>query len=161
MDDLRINVLLLKELMLINLTNPSYSVSENQILWIRHVILMSMDMIIQFRVLIKDYYNKKIEVFELPELVGIFSKIICDKSNELHMFNLQHIVKMVSYVIEVFIANNIFVVNGDIDVKKLLVNCTALLEINIVEKKHPKTFSEQFANTYMDFIKVLTEPLYI
>ena len=44
------------------------------------------------RVHIQVYQNKQIEVFEIPELVGIFSKTICDKSNELQMFNLQHII---------------------------------------------------------------------
>jgi hypothetical protein len=159
MDNLIINTTIgLKEILLINLTNPSYNVSENQILWITKLIVRSIDMLI---IHIQVYPNNQIEVFEIPELIGIFSKTICDKSNELHMFNLQHIIKMVSYIMDVFITNKILNVSSDIDTRKLIVNCLTLLDTNIVENIRPNTFSEQFVNTYMDFIKVLTEPLII
>jgi hypothetical protein len=159
MNDLLIDTTIgLKELLLINLTNPAFNVSENQILWITKLLLRSMDMI---RFHIQVYQNKQIEVFEIPELVGIFSKTICDKSNELKMFNLQHIIKMVSYIMDVFITNKILTMSNDINVIKLVDNCLSLLDTSIVENISPKSFSEQFVNTYMDFIKVLTEPLII
>lgn len=156
MDDLLINALALKSLLLLNLTNPLFNVSENQKIWITKIIERSIDMI---SIHIQPYPNKTIEVFEIPELVGIFSKTICAKSNELQMFNLQHIITMVSYIMDVFLTNKILIVNGDIDMRKLVVNCLALLNTSIVEQKRCKTISEQFANTYLDFIKVLTEPL--
>ena len=156
MDDLLINALAVNSLLLSNLTNPIFNLTENQILWITKILERSMDML---SIHIQPYPNKTIEVFEIPELVGIFSKTICAKSNELQMFNLQHILTMVSYIMDVFFTNKILIVNGDIDMRKLVVNCLALLDTSIVEKKRRKTFSEQFANTYMDFIKILTEPL--
>lgn len=158
MDDLLINALALNSLLLSNLTNPTFNLTENQILWITKILVRSMDML---SIHIHPYPNKTIEVFEIPELVGIFSKTICDKSNELQMFNLQHIIKMVSYVMDVFFTNKILTVNGDIDVHKLVVNCLVLLDTSIVEQKRHKTFSVEFAYIYMDFIKVLSEPLHI
>jgi hypothetical protein len=155
MDDLLINTLALKSLLLSNLTNPVFNVSENQILWITKLVERSVD---KLRTHIQVYHNKTIEVFEIPKLVGIFSKTICDKSNELHMFNLHHIIKMVSYIMDVFITNNILNVSSDIDTRKLIVNCTLLLDTNIVENIRPNSFSDQFVNTYIDFIKAITEP---
>ena len=154
----------LKSLLLSNLTNPKFNLTETQMQWITTLIIGSPDMIIAIHVHIQPYQNKKIEIYEIPELVGIYSKTICDTSNQLHMFDLNHIIKMISFIMDVLVCNKILIVNGNISnehISKLAVNCTLLLNKSIVENIFPKTIIEQFSHVYMDFIKVITEPLTI
>lgn len=160
MNNTPIETIGLKSLLMSNLTNPKFNLSENQIHWITHLMMSSMDIHIH----IQPYQNKKIEICEIPELIRIYSQLLCDTSNQLLMFDLNHIIKFISFLIDVLVCNKILIVNGSIcheQISKLVVNCLALLYTSIAEKKRHKTFSEQFANTYMDFIKVLTEPLHI
>jgi hypothetical protein len=124
--------------------------------------MQPMDMIDNIIIPIQPYHNKKIDVCEIPYLVGIYSKTLCDKSNHLHMFDLDNIIKMISFIMDVLVCNKILVVNGNIcyeQTRKLVINCTSLLNKSIEEKITPKTISEQFASTYIDFIKAITEPL--
>ena len=119
-------------------------------------------MLVQIHVHIQPYQQKKIEIYEIPELVDIYSKTLCDTSNQLNMFDFNHIIKMVSFIIDVLVFNKILIVNGNISnehISKLVVNCTSLLNKSITENTLPKTIIEQFSYMYMDFIKVLTEPL--
>lgn len=148
-----------KSLLLSNLTNPIFNVSEIQRRWITTLIMSSYDLIDDIH---SHLQQKKIEVFEIPELVRIYSKTICDKSNQLHMFDLDNIIKMVSFITDVLVTKKILIVNGDIsneNVSKLVINCTTLLNISIVEHIPLRTMSDIFSHMYLDFIKVLTEPL--
>jgi hypothetical protein len=124
--------------------------------------MRSMDMLVDIHEHIQPYHNKKIEIYEIPELVGIYSKTLCDKSNQLQMFDLNHIIKMVSFIMDVLVCNKILIVNGSISneyIRKLVVNCTSLLNTSIVETIFHKTIIDHFSYIYMDFIKVLTEPM--
>ena len=157
-----IDTLGLKSLLLLNLSNPEFKLTENQILWITKLILLSTDMLVQLHEHIQPYQNKKIEIYEIPELVGTYSIILCTTSNQFQMFDLAHIIKMISFIMDVFVFNKILIVNGSVcneQMSKLVVNCTSLLNKSIVENISPKTISDQFSYIYMDFIKVLTEPL--
>lgn len=152
----------LKSLLLSNLTNPKFKLDENQMHWIAKLIMNSTDILVNIHMHIQPYQNKKIEIYEIPELVGIYSTIICDKSNQFKIFDLNHIIKMISFIMDVLVFNKILIVNGSISnehVSKLVVNCTSLLNASIVENIFPKTIIEHFSYIYMDFIKVLTEPL--
>ena len=63
---------------------------------------------------------------------------------------------------DVLVYNKILIVNGSVSnehVSKLVTNCTSLLNISIVEKIPQRTLSDSFSHMYLDFIKVLTEPL--
>ena len=152
----------LKSLLLSNLTNPKFNLNETQTHWITNLIIRSTDMLVNVHVHIQPYQNKKIEIYEIPELVGIYSKTICDKSNQLQTFDLNHIIKMVSFILDVLVCNKILIVNGSISnehISKLVVNCTSLLNTSITENTFPKTIIDHFSYIYMDFIKVLTDPL--
>jgi len=152
----------LKTLLLSNLTNPKFNFNETQTHWITNLIIRAPDMLVQIHVHIQPYQQKKIEIYEIPELVDIYSKTLCDTSNQLQMFDYNHIIKMVSFLMDVLVYNKILIVNGNISnehISKLVVNCTSLLNKSITENTLPKTIIEQFSYMYMDFIKVLTEPL--
>ena len=151
----------LKTLLLSNLTNPKFNLSETQTHWITNIIMRAPD--IHIHVHIQPYQQKKIEIYEIPELVEIYSKTICDKSTQLHMFDYNHIIKMVSFIMDVLVCNKILIVNGNISnehISKLVINCTSLLNESIVENISRKTIFDDFSYMYMDFIKVLTEPLF-
>ena len=152
----------LKSLLLSNLTNPKFNLNETQTHWITNLIIRSPDMLVQIHVHIQPYQQKKIEIYEIPELIEIYSKTFCDKSNQLHMFDYNHIIKMVSLLMDLLICNKILIVNGNISnehISKLVVNCTSLLNKSITENTLPKTIIDHFSYMYIDFIKVLTEPL--
>jgi hypothetical protein len=120
------------------------------------------DMIDNIHVHIQPYQQKKIEIYEIPKLVEIYSKTLCDKSNQLQIFDLNHIIQMVSFIMDVLVCNKILIVNGSISnehISKLVVNCTSLVNTSITENTFPKTIIEHFSYIYMDFIKALTEPL--
>lgn len=145
-----------QSLLLFNLTNPIFNVTETQRPWIRSLIMSSYDLFHSH------LHQQKIDVFEIPELVRIYSKTICDKSNELHMFDFDNIIKTISFIMDVLITNKILIVNGDIsneNISKLVINCTSLLNISIVENIPQRTMSDSFSRMYLHFIKVLTEPL--
>lgn len=149
----------LKSLLLSNLTNPKFDLTENQIRWITKM-MMTTD--IYFH--IQPYHNKKIEICEIPELVKTYSITFCNKSNQLHMFDLNHIIKMISFVMDVLVFNKILIVNGSISneqTSKLVITCTSLLNTSIVENVPPKSIMDHFSYVYIDFIKVVTEPLVI
>jgi hypothetical protein len=149
----------LKTLLLSNLTNPKFNLTETQTQWITNLIIRSPDIHIH----IQPYQQKKIEIYEIPELVEIYSKTICDKSNQLHMFDYNHIIIMVSFIMNVLVCNKILIVNGNISnehISKLVVNCTSLLNASIAENISRKTIFDNLSYMYMDFIKVLTEPLF-
>lgn len=151
-----------KSLLLSNLTNPIFNLNEPQTQWISILILMSTDLMDDIYKRIQPYHQKKIEVYEIPELVRIYSKTLCDKSNQLQMFDLYNIIKMISFIMDVLVFNKILIVNGSVSnehISKLVINCTLLLNTSIVENIPPRTMSDNFANLYLDFIKVLTEPL--
>ena len=162
MNNTPIDTIGLKSLLLSNLTNPKFNLSENQIHWITKLMIRTTDMLDNIHVHIQPYQNKKIEICEIPELIGIYSQILCDKSNQILMFDLNHIIKLISFIMDVLVCNKILIVNGSIcheQISKLVVNCTSLLNTSIVKTIHQKTISEHFSHMYMDFIKVLTEPL--
>lgn len=152
----------LKDLLLSNLTNPKFKLTENQTHWITNLIIRSPDMIDNIHVHLQPYQQKKIEIYEIAELVGIYSKTLCDKSNQLHMFDLNHIINIVSFIMDVLVCNKILIVNGTLSneqISKLVISCTSLLNISIVENVLSKTILDNFSYIYTDFIKVLTEPL--
>jgi len=159
-----LNTIGLKSLLLSNLTNPKFDLTETQIHWITKLIIGPTAIIDNIHLHIQPYQQKKIEIYEIPELVEIYSKTLCDTSNQLQIFDFCHIIKMVSFIMDVLVCNKILIVNGSISnehISKLVVNCTSLLNKSIVENVSRKTISEQFANMYIDFIKVLSEPLLI
>ena len=159
-----INPIGLKSLLLSNLTNPKFDLTETQIHWMTKLIIGPTDMIDNIHVHIQPYQQKKIEIYEIPELVEIYSKTLCDKSNQLQIFDLNHIIKMVSFIMDVLVFNKILIVNGTISnehISKLVINCTSLLNTSIVENMPRKTILENFSYMYVDFIKVLSEPLFI
>ena len=150
----------LQSLLLSNLTNPKFNLSEAHTQWISKLMMMPMDIHIH----IQPYHTKKIEIYEIAELVGIYSKILCDKSNQLQIFDLNNIITMISFIMDVLVFNKILIVNGNTSndhISKLVINCTLLLNTSIVENIPPKTLFDDFSYIYMDFIKVLTEPLTI
>ena len=152
----------LKSLLLLNLTNPKFNLTENQIVWITKLIMRSTDMISNIHEHIQPHHNKKIEIHKIPELVATYSKTLCDKSNQFYMFDLNHIITMISFIMDVLVCNKILILNGNIcyeQTRQLVINCTSLLNTSIVENIHHKTIGEHFSHMYMDFIKVLTEPL--
>jgi hypothetical protein len=124
--------------------------------------MRSTDAIVNIHIHIQPYQQKKIEIFEIPELIKIYSKTLCDSSNQLQMFDLDHIIKMISFIMDVLVCNKILIVNGSISneqISKLVVNCTTLLNTSILENISTKTISDHFSHIYMGFIKALTEPL--
>ena len=148
-----------KSLLLFNLANPIFNVTETQRPWITALIMRSYDLIDHIH---SHLQQQKIEVFEIPELVRIFSKTICDNANQLHMFDFDNIIKTISFIMDVLINNRMLIVNGDLSnesVSKLVINCVSLLNSSIVEKIPQRTMSDSFSRMYLDFIKVLTEPL--
>lgn len=159
-----INTIGLKSLLLSNLTNPKFDLTETQIHWMTKLIIGPTDMIEQIHIHIQPYQQKKIEIYEIAELVEKYSKTLCDKSNQLQIFDLTHLIKMISFIMDVLVCNKILIVNGAISnehISKLVVNCTSLLNTSIVENISQKTILDNFSYMYMDFIKVLSEPLFI
>jgi hypothetical protein len=164
MNETPINAIGLQDLLLSNLTNTKFDLTETQIHWMTKIIIRPTDMIDNIHVHIQPYQQKKIEIYEIPVLVEIYSKTLCDKSNQLKIFDYNYIIKMVSFIMDVLVCNNILIVNGDISneqISKLVVNCTSLLNKSIVENISRKTMLDNFAYMYVDFIKVLSEPLFI
>jgi hypothetical protein len=160
MNKIPIDTIGLKSLLLSNLTNPKFNLNETQRHWIKTLIIRSPDIDIH----IQPYQNKNIEIYEISELVGIYSKTLCDTSNQLQMFDYNYIIKMVSFIIDVLVCNKILLVNGSISdehISKLVISCTSLLNISIVENIYHKTILDNFSYMYIDFIKVLSEPLFI
>ena len=159
-----INTIGLKDLLLSNLTNPKFNLNEHHIQWITKLMLRSPDMLEQIHIHIQPYQQKKIEIYEIPDLVEKYSKILCDKSNQLKIFDLNHIIKMISFIMDVLVCNKILIVNGNISnehISKLVINCTSLLNASIVENISHNTILDNFSDMYIDFIKVLSEPLFI
>lgn len=149
----------IKSLLLSNLTNPTLNLTKTQLEWIMKLITKSNNIIDDIHTRSQ---QQKIEVYEIPELVRIYSKTICYESNQLQMFDLGNIIKTISFIIDVLVYNKILIVNGSIsneNISKLVINCTTLLNISILENMPQKTISDSFSHMYMDFIKVLTEPL--
>ena len=64
----------LKSLLLTNLTNPKFNLTENHIQWITTLLIRSTDIIEDIHLHIQPYQQKKIEIYEIPELVEIYSK---------------------------------------------------------------------------------------
>jgi len=125
-----------KDLLLSNLTNPKFNLNEPQIQWITKLLMWSTDMLEQIHIHIQPYQQKKIEIYEIPMLVEKYAKILCDKSNQLKIFDLNHIIKKISFIMDVLVRNKILILNGNISyehISKLVVNCTSLLNISIVE----------------------------
>jgi hypothetical protein len=159
-----LNTFGLKDLLLSNLTNPKFDLTENQTHWITKLMMRSPDMLEQINIHIQPYHQKKIKIYEIAELVEKYSQILCDKSNQLQMFDLNHILKMISFIMDVLVCNKILIVNGNISnehISKLVVNCTSLVNTSIVENISRKTILENLSYMYVDFIKVLSEPLFI
>ena len=149
----------IKSLLLSNLSNPIFNLTKTQIEWITRVITETNNVIDNVHRCIK---QTKIEVYEIPELVRIYSKTVCNESNQLQIFDLDNILKTISFIVDVLVYNRILIVNGSIsneNISKLVINCTTLLNISILENIPQRTISDNFSHIYMDFIKVLTEPL--
>ena len=62
MNNTPIDTIGLKSLLLSNLTNPKFKLSETHVRWITKLMLRSPDMLVNIHVHIQPYQNKKIEI---------------------------------------------------------------------------------------------------
>lgn len=121
------------KLLLLNLYNPKYKITQFQSRWIKKFIYLSQSLFKDIINKIHTLFPNKIEIFDIPILIKIISEAYFEQTSLIKMYDCDIIILFIQFTFDVSLDNKFFNIieidNKSDEINKMIITCISLLTI--------------------------------